>query len=110
VVTASPAESIGIAPGDVITMFGAHAVESVGVLRDAVRAARPGEITEVKFVRGSKTLSDGVRLSRMVPEYVREASLRPQSVGPEEVRARIEDLKVEIEILRTQLKDIEKRQ
>ncbi|MFH1314677.1 MAG: S1C family serine protease [Candidatus Eisenbacteria bacterium] len=110
VVTASPAESIGIVVGDVITMFGARAVESVGFLRDAVRAARPGDITEITFVRGSKTLSDGVRISRMVPEYVREASLGVQGVGPEEVQARIEDLKAEIEILRTQLKNMEKRQ
>jgi hypothetical protein len=45
-----------------------------------------------------------------VPEYVREASFGGHSVAPEEVRARIEDLKAEIEVLRTQLKDLEERQ
>ena len=110
VVTASPAESIGIVPGDVITMFGTRAVESVGILRDAVRAASPGDVADIEFVRGSKTISEGVRIGRLVPQYVREASFGAERLGPEEVRARIEDLKDEIEVLRTQLKDLEKKQ
>jgi S1-C subfamily serine protease len=110
VVTASPAESIGIVPGDVITKFGSRTVESVGLLRDAVRAASPGDIADITFIRGSKTVSDGVRIGRLVPQYVLEASSGVESLAPEEVQSRIEDLKAEIEILRAQIRDIEKKQ
>jgi C-terminal processing protease CtpA/Prc len=110
VTNGSPAESIGIAPGDVITAFASAAIESVSILRDAVRAAHPGDLVDITYLRDSRAVSEAVRVARSIPEYVRHVSFREQRIRPEDVRARIEVLRTEIELLRTQLKEIEKQQ
>lgn len=110
VIKGSPAESIGIVPGDLITAFASEVVESVTVLRNAVRATTPGDIVGLTYMRDSRPVSEAVRMARSIPEYIRHVSFREQRIGPEEVRARIDDLKAEIELLRAQLKEIEKQQ
>lgn len=109
VVSGSPAESIGIVPGDVILNFGSTATASVPILRNAVSATSPGEIIDLTLLRERTKITDGVRIGRFLPEYVRQATLLEECLEPEEIRARMERLKAEIETLRGQLKDLEKR-
>jgi S1-C subfamily serine protease len=107
VVQGSPAESIGIRPGDVITTFGPKAVESVSYLHGAVIGRTPGELVSITYLRGSRTLSEAVRLGRHIPDYVREASFGEDEIGPDEIRERIRNLKIELEELNRELKDLE---
>ena len=109
VVKGSPAESIGIAPGDVILRFGSTSTASVPILRNAVTATSPGEIIDVTLLRDQGKITDGVRIGRFFPEYIRQATLLEECLEPEEIRARVERLKAEIETLQGQLKDLEKR-
>jgi serine protease Do len=109
VVPGSPAESIGIVPGDVITGFASHGVANTSDLGEAVRATKPGDIVNISFTREGGAVSDGVRVGWMVPEYVRQASYRRVSLRPEQVRARIDNLKEEVQVLEAQLEKIEKK-
>ncbi len=109
VVPGSPAESIGIVPGDVITGFASHGVGSTSDLGEAVRATKPGDVVAISFTREGSALSDGVRVGWMVPEYVRQATLRNFRLRPEQVRGRIDNLKEEVEVLEAQLEEIEKK-
>jgi serine protease Do len=108
VVPGSPAESIGIVPGDVITSFGARPVESITGLGDAVGAAAPGDVVDIRYVRDGRDRMDGVRIGWFVPEFVRQATFMEYMLKPEQVRSRIEDLKTEMERLEEELKELEK--
>ncbi len=107
VVPGSPAESIGIVPGDVITSFGLEPVESIADLGDAVGTAVPGDLVDIRYVRGGKNLSTDVRIGWFVPEFVRQATLVEYMLRPEQVRSRIEDLKTEVGQLEEQLRELE---
>jgi S1-C subfamily serine protease len=107
VVEGSPAESIGIRRGDVITVIGANPIESVMRLSEVISGTQPGQVINVTYRRGSRSHSEGIRVSRVIPAYVREATFGEDMVKPEEVRARIKDLKTEIDHLKDQLQDLE---
>jgi serine protease Do len=109
VVPGSPAESIGIATGDVITGFASHDVANTSDLGEAVKSTRPGDVVAISFNRGGSALSDGVRVGWMVPEYIRQAAYPRVTLRPEQVRARIDDLKQEVEVLEAELENLEKK-
>jgi S1-C subfamily serine protease len=110
VIPGSPAESIGIIPGDVITSFGSASIESVTGLGDAVGVAAPGEVVDIRYVRRGKAVKDGVRIGWFVPEFIRQAALLEEILSPEQVRSRINDLKAEMERLEEQLDQMETNQ
>jgi S1-C subfamily serine protease len=60
VVPGSPAESAGLAPGDVVTKFGDRDVASSEALVEAVRAAKAGEQVTLTYRRG-----DAARTARV---------------------------------------------
>jgi serine protease Do len=107
VVPGSPAESIGIVPGDVITAVASKKIETVTQLGDIVKATSPGQVVDIAYSRRGGAVSDGVRIGWLVPEYVRQASFGEFALRPEQVRARIENLKAEMEVLETHLKQLE---
>jgi serine protease Do len=109
VVPGSPAESVGLEPGDLITAFGPKDVISTTQFANAVRATSPGDVVNITYSRKGTAVSDGVRIGWLVPEYVRQARVTEYGIRPEQVRARIENLKTEIEVLQTQLKELEDR-
>ncbi len=109
VVPGSPAESIGIVPGDVITSFASAAVANTADLGKAVSSTSPGDVVPISFSRDGSALSDGVRVSWMVPEYARQASFHRVTLRPEQVEARIDHLKKEVEVLEAQLEKLEKK-
>ena len=108
VVPGSPAESIGIVPGDVVTSFGPRPIESISGLGDAVGTTMPGDIVDIDYVRNGKNLTAGVRIGWFVPEFVRQATFMEYMLRPEQVRSRIEDLKTEMERLEEELEELEK--
>jgi S1-C subfamily serine protease len=107
VVPGSPAESIGMMPGDVITAFGARVIETVSHLGDAMGAAAPGEVIDIRYTRGRDAVRDGVRIGWFVPEYVRQAALIEETLDPAQVRSRIEELKAEMKMLEEGLEEME---
>jgi S1-C subfamily serine protease len=110
VVHGSPAESIGLAPGDIITLFGGDPVESVTSLRQAVVDTRPGDLVRIGYTRDSAPVENRVRIASFMPEYVRQASFVRRRLEPDEVKARIEQLKAEIEALKSQVRELEEYQ
>lgn len=109
VVPGSPAESIGIVPGDVITSFGSEDIESVTALGNAVGTVNPGEVVDIHYLRGTSSRRDGVRIGWFVPEFVRQATFLEYPVRPDQVRSRIEILKAEMNRLEKQLEELEGR-
>jgi serine protease Do len=107
VVPGSPAESVGIVPGDVITSFGTLSVESAASLGDAVGTSAPGDLIDIRIWREGDSVREGVRIGWFVPEFVRQATVVEYPLRPEQVRSRIEDLKAETERLERQLEDLE---
>ena len=107
VVPGSPAESIGVVPGDVITSFASRGVDNTADLGEAVRATTPGDVVDITITRNGSAVSNGVRVGWMVPEYVRQATFQKFVLKPEQVRARIENLKSEVEVLESQIKEME---
>jgi S1-C subfamily serine protease len=51
----SPAERAGLTTGDVIVGLGEHEVADLQGLTDALRAHRPGDTVEVRFIREEQT-------------------------------------------------------
>jgi len=109
VVPGSPAESIGIVAGDVITGFATHGVANTSDLGEAVKSTEPGDVVAINFSREGSALSDGVRVAWMVPEYIRQATYQRVNLRPEQVRVRIDNLKEEVEVLEAELEKIEKK-
>ena len=109
VVPGSPAESVGIVAGDVITGFASRGIASTSDLGEAVKSTKPGEVVAIDFSRNGTALSDGVRVSWMVPEYIRQATYQRVTLRPEQVRTRIDNLKEEVEVLEAELKKLEKK-
>jgi S1-C subfamily serine protease len=107
VVPGSPAESVGILPGDVITSFGSRSIATVGTLGDAVGKVAPGDVVDIRYLRGRESLRDGVRIGWFVPEFVRQATFIEDPQSAEQMRSRIEDLKAEMQRLEKQLGDLE---
>jgi S1-C subfamily serine protease len=110
VVGGSPAESIGLRVGDIITALGPRSVETVEFLRDAISGFGPGDLVDISYLRGERSSSDVVRVTRRMPEFVREASLAEEQLKPDELRARINSLRFEIERLNQQLKELEQEE
>jgi serine protease Do len=108
VVASSPAESVGIAAGDVITAFGTREIRSARSLLESVGATRPGDVVAIKLVRGSEALTEHVRIGPFLSDYLRQQAMRPQA-RPEDLGARIEYMKSEIERLKAGLKQLEGR-
>ncbi len=108
VMKGSPAESVGIRPGDVITDFNSTPVVSVESLRNQVLDTSPGEVVQIGFRRGATRHNRKVRIANHVPGYLNlPASL--QSVSDAEIlRSRIEDLKREIRQLQDELKRLDR--
>jgi S1-C subfamily serine protease len=109
VVPGSPAESVGIAAGDVITSFGSNPVESITALGEAVGGTTPGDLVDVRYVRGGERFLKTVRIDWFVPEFMREAAFSDYAPDPEQMRSRIEDLKAETQLLEQQLHELEKK-
>jgi S1-C subfamily serine protease len=109
VVASSPAESIGLAPGDVITAFGSQHLDSVSSLLQAVGATKPGSLVTVDFIRDSRRVTQQVRLTPYLSEYLRDNAER-SSMNPNDVGARIDYIRAEIERLKANLKELEDRQ
>jgi PDZ domain-containing secreted protein len=99
---------VGIAPGDVITTFGGKRVESVPSLLEGVGATKPGDLVTVAYLRGSKNVTSRVRVTRFLSEYMRQQTT-PPSVRSDDVDSRIEEIKGEIERLRANLQELEKK-
>jgi S1-C subfamily serine protease len=108
VVPTSPAESVGIAPGDVITTFGTKPVQSVQGLLKEVGSTKPGDLVTVAYLRGSKDVTSRLRVTRFMSEYMRQQTSSP-SGGSGDADARIEEIKSEIERLRANLQELEKK-
>jgi S1-C subfamily serine protease len=108
VVPGSPAESIGIVVGDVITGFASRGIANTSDLGEAVQTTEPGDVVPINFTREGSALSDGVRVSWMVPEYIRQATYRRVTLRPEQVKARIDNLKKEVEVLEAELDKMDK--
>lgn len=108
VVASSPADSVGIAPGDVITGFAARQIKSVSSLLETVGVTKPGDVVTITYVRNSKRLTSDIRVSPFLSEYLHRqpASLR---TSPEDVDVRIDNIKSEIERLKADLKNLESR-
>jgi predicted metalloprotease with PDZ domain len=109
VVPGSPAESVGIAAGDVITSFGSNPVESITALGEAVGGTSPGDVIDVQYARGGERFQKGVRIGWFVPEFVRQAAYSDYAPDPEQMRSRIEDLKAETQLLEERLQELEKK-
>ena len=58
----SPADKAGIRPGDVVVGLGGHEVADLQGMTDALRAHKPGEIIEVRVLRGNETVTMPVTL------------------------------------------------
>lgn len=108
VLPSSPAESVGLAPGDVLTSFGSKRLDTPAALMEAVGATRPGDVVQVQFVRDSRQMTQGVRVSPFLSEYLRGGTARA-SVRTDDVGARIDYIKAEIERLKANLKELEER-
>jgi serine protease Do len=109
VVPGSPAESVGIVAGDVITGFASRGIGNTSDLGEAVKSTEPGDVVAINFNREGTALSDGVRVGWMVPEFIRQATYQRVTLRPEQVRARIDNLKQEVEGLEAELKKMEKK-
>jgi S1-C subfamily serine protease len=108
VVPASPAESAGIRPGDVITAFGTEPARSVAGLRDAVVTSTPGDRVEITYMRKRELLSETVVIGRHGPETARVMTEELQAgLDPEALEARVNRLKSEIQSLKAQLRELE---
>ena len=59
----SPAEAAGIQPDDIVVSVGSERVRSSEDLGSAVRAQKPGDRTEVTWIRGGRTQSATVTLA-----------------------------------------------
>ena len=104
----SPAESIGIVSGDLITALASRKTETVSALLETVAATKPGDLVPISYVRRSKTFDDRVRVARFVSEYAREQAAG-RNLQPQSASERIEAIKAEIERLRADLKRLEER-
>jgi serine protease Do len=107
VVPGSPAESIGIAPWDVITGFGTDEIRTVSSLRDMVVAASPGDLVAITFLRGAEARSKDVRIAPLLQEHLRQPAVAPPPLKPEDVERHIESLKRQIEVLEDHIKELE---
>ncbi len=105
VVPGSPAESIGIDAGDVITDFDGKEVTSVSTLRDLVTTTKPGLLKPIGYVKNSKRIEDTVRISRLSPAYLRYGVIKPRV---EDVDAHIRALKAEIQRISEELRRLER--
>ena len=47
-----PADEAGLKTGDIVTMFSGHSVDGFGTLKTFVQARRPGEVVELRVLRG----------------------------------------------------------
>jgi S1-C subfamily serine protease len=106
VLAPSPAESVGLAPGDVITGLGAKKTDTVEALLKGLETTRPGDLVPISYTRGPRDLADHVRVSHFVSEYVRQQA-RAYQARPQDIEARIEYLRAEIERLGADLKALE---
>ncbi len=62
VTVGSPADNLGLRPGDVITKFGGEKIAKSERLGELVRGNKPGVEVRVEWVRDSRTLSGAVAL------------------------------------------------
>jgi hypothetical protein len=92
----------------VITAFGTREIRSARSLLESVGATRPGDVVAIKLVRGSEALTEHVRIGPFLSDYLRQQAMRPQA-RPEDLGARIEYMKSEIERLKAGLKQLEGR-
>ncbi len=106
VMPTSPAESIGIVTGDVITAFASKKIQSVSSLLETVGATKPGDVVPITYMRGPKHLTDQVRVARFLSEYMRQQA-RSYSQKPQDIDARIQSIKAEIDNLKADLKELE---
>ncbi len=106
VVKGSPAESIGIRPGDVITDFDSIPIASVESLRNEVLKTQPGDVVEIGFRRGADTRSEKVRIGDRTPRYLNLGRLRVGESEAEILRTRLDDLRAQIRQLEEQLKKL----
>jgi S1-C subfamily serine protease len=104
VVRGSPAESIGLEPGDIIWKFGTSEVASSSSLRNMVSATAPGNVVSVFFVRGDKDMTRSVRIARLSPEQLRGTAF---TLRPQEIDIRIKSIEEEIDRLEKELKQLE---
>jgi serine protease Do len=108
VLASSPAESVGLAPGDVITSFGTRRLKSVSSLLEAIGATKPGDVVAMEFVRSSKKMTEHVRITPFLSEYLR-GQVGRASVRTDDVDARIDYIRAEIERLEANLKELERQ-
>jgi S1-C subfamily serine protease len=108
VLAPSPAESVGIAPGDVITALGTGKVTKVASLLENLAKTKPGDVVAISYTRGSQESTSRVRVSRFVSEYTRQQA-KASAAEPPDVDAQIKYIRSEIDRLEADLKDIETR-
>ncbi len=78
VVEGSPAATLGLKEGDVITMVGDVVIKGPGTLVGVVRDHKPGDEVKVAWSRGGKKMNGTVRLAES-----KESSYRYHFNGPE---------------------------
>lgn len=105
VVPASPAESVGIAPGDVITGLGPGRVQSVRSLLETVGETKPGDVLQISYFRDSRLITSRVRVTPFRAEYLHQQAAA--KTNPEDVEARIQNIRSEIQRLEADLKQLE---
>jgi S1-C subfamily serine protease len=108
VLVPSPAESVGIAPGDVITALGTGKVATVSSLLESLAKTKPGDVVAVSYTRGSLESTSRVRVSRFVSEYLRQQA-KASAAEPPDVGAQIKYIRSEIDRLEAGLKGLETR-
>lgn len=78
----SPAEQAGLRPYNVIVRFGDHEITSFETLRDAVASHRAGEMVDITFYDGSRSVTRRIQLaSRPAETASRSPTPPPQSTG-----------------------------
>ena len=107
VIKGSPAESVGIRPGDVITDFNSVPVVSVESLRSEVLKTSPGEVVEIGFRRDSDDHTERVRVANHTSRLMNLQASRQHAVDAAVLRARIENLQLQIKQLKEELEKLE---
>ncbi|HVP57797.1 MAG TPA: S1C family serine protease [bacterium] len=108
VLVPSPADSVGIAPGDIITALGPGKIPSVSSLLGALEKTKPGDVVAVSYQRGGQESTSRVRVSRFVSEYARQQA-KASTPEPVDLDGQIKYLHSEINRLEAELKDLESK-
>ncbi|MGQ9602947.1 MAG: S1C family serine protease [bacterium] len=105
VVKKSPADSIGLRRGDVITEFNSKSVDSASLLRKLVQKSPPGTLVTIRFKRGVNTFTRNVKIATRPDKIVLGDFQSRGELQSDLMRNRIRELEAEIKTLKQQLQE-----